>query len=98
MSATKLNGTAFTEKNIRLVDSSFLPKYKKIDADKEDLIYSPTETQKRGLQETATRYGRKLNSGYMIKFNAKLRRLSTICFSNSGTNFFIHKGEMIVVS
>jgi hypothetical protein len=100
VSENKFNGTKFTYANIRTVvpSSDKYPIYKKIDADKYDLVYAPTDWQKRGLQETASGYGNRLNSGYKINFNGKLRRLYTKCFSNSGMNYFMLKGEMIVVS
>lgn len=92
-------GTQFTEKNIVNVipSSSICPKYKKIYLDTQDLVYSPTESQKRGLQQAVSGYGSNLNSGYMINFCGKLRRVYAICYSNASTMFFRVKGEMIIV-
>ena len=66
--------------------------FKTIYADKSELVYSPLQWQKLGLQQTASGYGRKLNSGYKINFNGKLYRLYVTCFSNCGTTWFVANG------
>jgi hypothetical protein len=63
-----------------------------------DLIYAPTEWQKRGLQETRGGYGNRLNSGYKIYFCGKPYRVYVTQFSNAGSVWFKAKGRKIFVS
>jgi len=63
-----------------------------------ELIDAPPEWMKRGLTETASGYGSKLNSGFKISFNGRIYRIYTTIFSNSGTNWFVSKGRKIIVS
>lgn len=60
-------------------------------ADRSDMLYDPPEWMKSGLQETATGYGSRLNSGYKISFNGKLYRVYVTCYSNAGTCWFCRK-------
>ncbi|MDO8611124.1 MAG: hypothetical protein Q7R95_11415 [bacterium] len=69
----------------------------KIYADRTELVDSPLEWQKRGLQQTASGYGRKLTTSLKINFNGKLRRIYCTCFSNAGSCWFITKGKKIFV-
>ncbi len=62
-----------------------------------ELLYDPPEWMSRGLQETASGYCKRLNSGYKISFNGKLYRLYTTIFSNNGTTWFVVKGRKIYV-
>lgn len=71
--------------------------YKRISAEREDLEWSPPEWMARGLQETSSGYGNRLNSGYMIHFDGKRYRVYTTIFSNCGTCWFKAKGEKIIV-
>lgn len=64
----------------------------------EDLVYSPLEWQKRGLQETASGYGAKLTNSYKISFNGKLFRLYTTRYGNAGSTWFKVKGRTIYVN
>lgn len=70
----------------------------RISADRTELVYDPLSWMKSGLQETASGYGKRLNTGYKISFNKRLFRLYCTCFGNSGTVWFRTKGRMIVVS
>ena len=72
--------------------------YERIAADRADLIEAPTEWQKAGLQETASGYGSRLNSGLKINFNGRLYRLYATIWSNSGTLWFRSRGRKIIVS
>ena len=72
--------------------------FERIYADRSDLVYDPPEWMKRGLQETASGYGKRLNSGLKISFNGKLYRIYVTIFSNAGTSWFKVKGRTIVVS
>jgi hypothetical protein len=67
-------------------------------ADTSELAYDPPEWMKRGLQETASGYGRKLNSGRKIHFNGRLYRVYVTCFSNAGTAWFTARGKRYSVS
>lgn len=69
----------------------------RLSADRSELLDSPTNWQLRGLSETASGYGRALNSGRMVWFEGKFRRIYTTCFSNSGTSWFRYKGKQIVI-
>ena len=84
----------FTQADISNPDAQFPTIY----ADKQtELVYDPPEWKKRGLQETASGYGRKLNSGYKIHYNGKLYRIYVTIFSNAGTSWFVAKGKKIHV-
>lgn len=67
-------------------------------ADRTELIQAPTDWQRQGLQETASGYGRRLNTGLKIHFNGKAYRLYCTCFSNAGSVWFKTKGRTIYVS
>ena len=70
----------------------------RVSADREDLIDSPMWFHKKGLSETRSGYGRRLNSGYKIMFNGRQYRCYVTIFSNSGTMWFKCKGTRIIVS
>lgn len=70
----------------------------KIYAEREDLIEAPMWYHLKGLSETSSGYGRKLNSGLKISFNSRQYRLYVTIFSNSGTMWFKVKGQKIIVS
>ena len=53
--------------------------------------------QKMGLTQTSTGYGKKLTSRYKILFEGKLRRVYITQFSNSGSAWFLYKGEKIFI-
>ena len=69
----------------------------RISASRVDLIDAPTEWQKRGLSETASGYGRRLNSGMKIRFEGRDYRVYVTIFSNCGTCWFKTKGRRIIV-
>lgn len=68
-----------------------------IDTEK-DLIDAPMWYHKRGLQQTASGYGRKLNSGKKYRFNGRLYRVYICQYSNSGTAYIIVNKEWIVLN
>ncbi len=72
--------------------------YERIYCDQSELVYSPPEWMRRGLQESRTGYGARLNSGLKIHYNGKLYRLYTTIYSNNGTTWFTVKGRKICVS
>ena len=69
----------------------------KICVEGNQLVYSPLPWQVRGLQQTASGYGRKLTNSNKISFEGKLYRLYTTIFSNSGSTWFTVKGKKIFV-
>ena len=52
---------------------------------------------KRNLQYTATGYGKKIPTQYMVKHNNKWKRVYCSIFSNNGTYYIMNKGETLVV-
>lgn len=85
-------------KNFTDEDVSKNGEFERIYCDRSELIDSPTEWQKMGLQETASGYGRRLNSGLKISFNGKLYRIYTTIFSNLGSSWFKTKGRKIYIN
>jgi len=53
--------------------------------------------QKQGLMQTATGYGRKLLTDYMLSIPGAARpyRVYAICFSNCASHYILRKGEML---
>ena len=70
----------------------------RISAERIDLIDAPMWWHKRGLSETATGYGTRLNTGLKIHFEGRQYRLYCTCYGNSGTVWFKVKGQTIIVS
>ena len=64
---------------------------------KSELIYNPPDWMKRGLTETTTGYGARLNSGYSISYNFRLHRIYLSCYGNSGSAWFKVKDRKIFV-
>jgi hypothetical protein len=50
-----------------------------------------------GLQYTATGYGNKLPTIYMVKYNNRWRRVYSICYSNVSTEYIIIDGVKQIV-
>lgn len=65
---------------------------------RKDLIDSPLDWQKRGLQETASGYGARLTTNWKIRYQGKDYRVYCTCFSNSGSCWFKAKGKKIFVN
>jgi hypothetical protein len=53
--------------------------------------------QKQGLMQTATGYGRKLVTDYMLSIPGAARpyRVYAICFSNCASHYILRKGERL---
>ena len=103
MNATKTVPREFTEADVTIVCPNGTREpghYARISTGnfRDELKYAPPDWMKRGLQETATGYGKRLNSGYMIHFNGKRYRVYVTCFSNAGTAWFKAGGRRIIVS
>lgn len=56
---------------------------------------SPLWFHERGLQETASGYGRKLTTRHMVKYEGKWRRVYVACFSNAGTAYIGKPGAWL---
>lgn len=67
------------------------------DSVENSLFVNELSWQKRGLQQTASGYGHRLVSRYMINFEGKLRRIYQTCFSNVASSWFTYKGKRIYV-
>ena len=70
----------------------------RICAGRADLVEALTPWQRRGLQQTRSGYGAKLNTGLKINYGGKLRRLYATCYSNVASVWFCVKGVKIHVS
>lgn len=70
----------------------------RISVKREDLEYDPPQWMKRGMQETSSGYGARLNSGYNIMFEGRKRRIYITIYSNNGTAWFHFKGDKVIVS
>lgn len=53
--------------------------------------------QEKGLQYTATGYGGKIPTGYVVKHNGKWRRVYLKVYSNIGTMFVMQGKEKVIV-
>lgn len=60
-----------------------------------ELIEKPLWWQLRGLSYTASGYGRKIPTSYVVRYNGRWFRYCCI-FSNSGTNYITVKGVDII--
>jgi len=58
---------------------------------------SPLWFHKRGLQQTASGYGKRLVTPYMVKFNDKWRRVYCCQFSNNGTLYIGKLTDNLIV-
>ena len=50
-----------------------------------------------GLQYTATGYGTKLPTRYMLRFDGRWYRMYSICYSNVSTEYVLIDGEKVTV-
>lgn len=71
--------------------------YARISAEPHELVRDEPEWMRLGLVETATGYGRRLNTGRKIDYNGRHYRLYATCFSNNASIWFKVKGRIIYV-
>jgi hypothetical protein len=64
---------------------------------KDELVSCPLPWQQRGLQETATGYGKKLTTTWKINLNGRLYRIYCTCYSNNGSAWIKVRGEKIFI-
>lgn len=62
-----------------------------------ETFISPTWWQLKGLSYTATGYGAKIPTQYMVKHNNRLKRVYCRIFSNCGSLYIINKGQCIAI-
>jgi hypothetical protein len=62
-----------------------------------EFIDAPLWYHTRGLQQTASGYGKKLKTPYKALTNGRAYRVYCCIFSNSGTLYIVIKGENITV-
>lgn len=67
-------------------------------ASREELVDAQPNWMRQGLQETASGYGGRLNSGRKISFEGKLYRLYVTQYSNAGSVWFKVKGRKVFVN
>lgn len=61
-------------------------------------LEAPLWYHKRGLMQTSSGYGGKLNSGRKIRLaSGRTYRVYVMCYSNSGTAYILSKQERIIV-
>lgn len=67
------------------------------------LLHAPLAWQERGLQQTASGYGRKLTTEWKIHYASspltvgRLYRIYATCFSNVASHWFMCKGQKIFI-
>lgn len=84
----------YTEKDLHILTPDFPHLY----SSDNDLVEAPLWWHTKGLQQTATGYGRKLTTSRKIHYNGKLYRIYCTCFSNAGSCWFVAKNRKIYVS
>jgi len=71
------------------------PRHKETDS---QLVYKPLWWHERGLQQTASGYGRKLTTPYKVEHNGRLYRVYCVCFSNSGSLYILPGGKPLYLA
>ena len=89
--------THYTLNDTEIVNPVIDDKYRRITVPESSLIEKKPWWMLRGLSESTSGYGAKLNSGYMIKFEGRIRRIYVCQFSNAGTCYIKYKGSDIIV-
>lgn len=70
----------------------------RIYADRSELVEARPKWMDQGLQETASGYGSRLNSGLKINFCGRLYRIYITIYGNAGSSWFKTKGRTIYIS
>ena len=63
----------------------------------EEAVAATPEWRKAGKLETATGYGNKLHTPYMLDYEGRRRRLYRRRFGNVGVTYIIVRGEEVIV-
>lgn len=61
-------------------------------------ISAPMWYHKRGLMQTATGYGARLNTGYKVHYMGRDRRIYCRIYSNAGTCWIIVDKRQIIIN
>lgn len=61
-------------------------------------IINRMEWQKRGLSFTASGYGARIPTAYMVKYNGRWHRVYCRIYSNVGSTYIVSKGRRIWVN
>ena len=62
------------------------------------LVYKPLWWHERGLQQTASGYGRKLTTPYKVEHNGKMYRVYCVQFSNSDSFYILPGGKPLYLA
>ena len=62
-----------------------------------DFISKPLDWQKRGLSFTASGYGAKIPTQYVVKHNNRMKRVYAIQYSNAGSLYIFNKGNKLFI-
>jgi hypothetical protein len=66
--------------------------------EKLEALVNETRWQKMGLQFTATGYGKKIPTRYMVRYNGKLRRVYCRIYSNAGMCYIGKLSDNLIIS
>jgi len=58
---------------------------------------NPTWWQLKGLSYTATGYGNKIPTYYMVKHNGRMKRVYCRIFANIGTCYIVSNGRELII-
>ena len=70
---------------------------KSICINKSNLVLKELWWQKAGMSYTATGYGKRIPTRYMMRFNGRMYRVYVCVFSNSGTTYITTRSGDIVL-
>lgn len=62
-----------------------------------ELIERLLPWQRMGLTYTASGYGSKIPTGYMVNYDGRMRRVYCTIYSNAGTCWFMFRGKKMIV-
>lgn len=68
-----------------------------LDYRKEDLIERPLWWHLEGLSFTASGYGGKIPTSYMLRHSGRLKRVYVMIWSNSGTEYILDHGCRLIL-
>ena len=61
------------------------------------LTWAPLWWHEKGLQQTASGYGKKLTTPWKAHHNGRLYRVYCVCFSNAGTLYILPGGKPVYI-
>lgn len=87
----------FTENDLLKPQSQLSTNHDTISCQKSDLVRYEPWWMKKGLTETKSGYGMRLNSGLLIDYNGRLYRIYVTTYGNAGSSWFKARGKKIYV-